>query len=342
MGGDIEKMKKTILFVDDDRILRRLVQKKLEAYSDDFTTELATDGLDAVEKLKLEDISAVVTDLHMPRMDGFSLLAHLSEHYPDIPVIILTAFGTPDSRRAVLESGAAGFMEKPFGVEELARKIKVALKRQIDGGILQSVPLNTFIQLIEMEQKTCTIRVINRETEKTGVLFIKGGQLFDARIQELHGKEAAFEILSWEKVTLSIQDMCVLKENRINEDLQAILFDAMRIKDETMAGDLPRESDAEGFIPPEPVSPLERIQNRLSDLLRGRPGLESVEISDEWDTLVSKSSELGQALMIGDLKSCFIDSVNQNQTILLTGDTIVKMTLNQQFPREIIRTVLFE
>lgn len=338
-------MKKTVLFVDDDRILRRLVQKKLEAYSDDFATQLATDGLDAVEKLKIEAISAVVTDLHMPRMDGYSLLAHLSEYYPDIPVIILTAFGTPDSRRAVLESGAAGFMEKPFGVEELARKIKVALKRQVDGGILQSVPLNTFIQLIEMEQKTCTIRVINRETEKTGVLFIKDGQLFDARIQELHGKEAAFEILSWEKVTLSIQDMCVLKENRINEDLQAILFDAMRIKDETMAGDLPQETDAEAegsLPPPEPVSPIERIKNRLSELLRGRPGLESVEISDEWDTVVSKASELGQALMVGDLKSCFIDSVNQDQTILLTGDTTVKVTLNKQFPREIIRSVLFE
>ena len=340
-------MKKTILFVDDDRILRRLVQKKLEAYVGDFDTQLATDGMDAVEKLKEDAISVVVTDLHMPRMDGFSLLAHLSEHYPDIPVIILTAFGTPDSRRAVLESGAAGFMEKPFGVEELARKIKVALKRQVDGGILQSVPLNTFIQLIEMEQKTCTIRVINRESEKTGVLFIKEGQLFDARIRELHGKEAAFDILSWEKVTLSIQDTCVLTENRINEDLQAILFDAMRIKDETLAGDLPLESNGDtGGLhpapPPEPVSPLERIKNRLSDLLRGRPGLESVEISDEWDAVVSKASELGQSLQVGDLKSCYIDSGSQDQTILLTGETTVQVTLNKQFPREIIRSVLYE
>lgn len=328
-------MNKNILFVDDDRILRRLVQKKLAAYAEDFTTLLATDGMDAVDKLKEDTVSLVVTDLHMPRMDGFSLLAHLSEHYPDIPVIILTAYGTPDSRRAVLESGAAGFMEKPFGVEELARKIRMALKRQFEGGILQSVPLNTFIQLIEMEQKTCTIRVVNREDDRRGVLFIREGALFDARIQEKHGKNAAYEILSWEKVTLSIQDTCVLKENRINEELQAILFDAMRLKDEAL--------DPEGDeVPKDEPSSLDRVRNRLHDLLRGRPGLESVETSDEWDALVAKATELGRSIGAGGFKTCFIDTGGQGQTILVAGESTVQIMLSSQFPREVIRNVLYE
>jgi CheY-like chemotaxis protein len=339
-------MKKHILFVDDDRILRRLVQKKMEAYANDFLTVLATDGMDAVEKLKNDTISLVVTDLHMPKMDGFSLLAYLTEHYPDIPAIILTAFATPDSKRAVLESGATGFMEKPFGVEELVRKIKTALTKQVEGGVLQSVPLSTFIQLIEMEQKTCTIRVVNRVSQVRGVLFIKEGELFDARIKDRHGKEAAFEILSWEKVTLAIQDTCVLKENRIGIGLQAILFDAMRLMDESLAGDVPMEAmgafETGEELNLENQSPVDRMRHRISDLLRGRPGLESVEVTTEWDHLTAIAAELGNAIAADELKACFIDSGEKVQTILLPGDETIEVKLNSHFPREIIRNVLYE
>jgi len=54
----------------------------------------------------------------------------------------------------------------------------------------------------------------------------------DARIGGRHGKQTAYEIFAWDEVTLSIQDDCAIKEKKIDEDLQAILFDAMRLKDE--------------------------------------------------------------------------------------------------------------
>ena len=146
-------MVKRILLVDDDRILLRLAQEKFKRYQNIFTIVTAENGLEAVDKLKQEVISLVVTDLQMPQMDGFALLAHLSENYPDIPVIILTAYGSQTSRKAALEGGAAGFMEKPFVVEKLAAKIIDALQRESEGGILQTIPLDMFLQLIEMEQK---------------------------------------------------------------------------------------------------------------------------------------------------------------------------------------------
>ena len=176
-------MIKKVLLVDDDRIMLHLAEKKFSQFQDKFTITTANDGIQAVEKLKTVSISLVVTDLHMPRMDGFALLAHLSENYPDIPVIILTAYSSNTSRRAVLEGGAAGFMEKPFMVEVLAEKIENALLQESEGGILQTVPLDMFLQLVEMEQKTCTIRVANKSTAQVGVLFFKSGELMDARIQ---------------------------------------------------------------------------------------------------------------------------------------------------------------
>lgn len=241
-------MIKKVLFVDDDRILRHLIQKKLDKHKTTFTVLTAKDGLDAVKKLKENSISLVVTDLQMPQMDGFALLAHLSEKYPDIPVIIQTGHGTSKSRKHALERGAAGYIEKPFKIEQLAEKIIATLKKESEGGILQTIPLEMFIQLIEMEQKTCTIRVVEKSSGERGVLFFRNGDLVEARIGAQHGRQAAYKIFSWDQVTLSIQDDCAIKEKRIVGDLQAILFDAMRLKDEADESEEAFSEDLDGDL----------------------------------------------------------------------------------------------
>jgi glucan-binding YG repeat protein len=89
-----------------------------------------------------------------------------------------------------------------------------------------------FLQLIEVEQKSCTIRLTDKTSGQNGVLFFKDGELLDARTNNLQGKNAALDIFSWDNVTLSIQNDCPIKEKKIQGELQAILLDAMRIKDE--------------------------------------------------------------------------------------------------------------
>ncbi len=252
-------MIKTILVVDDDRILRHLIKKKFQKYENIFSVLTAEDGVAAVEQLKINNISLVVTDLHMPNMDGFALLAYLSEHYADIPVIIFSAFGTPKSKKDVIEKGALSFVEKPFVVEDLVRKIKAALDKEEEGGKLQTVPLEIFTQLIEMEQKTCTIRVHNKTSGEKGVLFFKDGELMDARVRNLQNKPAAYKIFSWSKVTLFIEDKCTIEKKRIDGDLQAILFEAMRLKDEA------EEDEGEGEEPePEGLS-TESINEKINE-----------------------------------------------------------------------------
>jgi len=228
--GDV--MIRNVLVVDDDRILRRLIKKKLERHAETFTVLTAENGIDAVDKLRSAPVSLVVTDLQMPEMDGFALLAHLSEHYPEIPAIIFTGFSLPQSQRSALEQGYGGVIEKPIVFEDLANRILAALQAQSEGGMLKTVSLEVFTQLIEMEQKTCTIRVADKDSDQQGVLFFKNGELWDARIGATQAEEAAYEIFSWDKVTLSIQDTCPVTEKKVAADLQAILLEAMRLKDE--------------------------------------------------------------------------------------------------------------
>jgi CheY-like chemotaxis protein len=225
-------MTKKVLIVDDDQEFLRILQKDLEKYSKAFSILTAEDGLVATETLKQHNISLVVTDLEMPRIDGLTLLTHLKENYPDIHAIILTGSSTPAMEEYAREQGVAGYLNKPCIIEDLAKNIISTLKKEADGGVLHGIAPGTFLQLLEMEQKTCTIRLVDDKSGNQGVLFFKEGELYNARLDELRGIEAAYRILSWEEATLSIQESCLLKENSIQADLQGVLLEAMRLKDE--------------------------------------------------------------------------------------------------------------
>lgn len=229
-------MTENILIVDDEKDMLLSLKEGFEDYSETFSVLLAEDGEDAVDKLKENHISMVVTDLRMPRMDGFSLLIHIMTHYPDIPVIIMTAYSRPVMERMAKKIGAVEYIEKPFKMDDLAQKIISILKKQSDGGVFTSVSSGMFAQLIEMEQKTCTVRLVNRSSGKHGVFFFRDGALIDARVDNIPGEAAAFEILTWDDVILSIEDKCPQKERKIDTSFQEILDNAIKSKNETGRG----------------------------------------------------------------------------------------------------------
>jgi CheY-like chemotaxis protein len=237
-------MRPKVLIVDDDQAWLRLIQIELEDYSDTFSVLTAKDGNEALEILKKEHVSFVVTDLRMPGMDGYDLLSQILKGYPDIPVYIITAYDKPKTRDVVFKSGAAGYLIKPFTAEELVDAISHSLKKRAEGGSLHNVSLETFLQLIEMEQKTCTLHISDKKRKKGGVLFFRQGDIMNARIGNRQGKDAAYEILSWSNVSLSIEHDCVFQDKKITGDLQAILLDAMRSKDEGADEDIDESDEA--------------------------------------------------------------------------------------------------
>ncbi len=367
-------MLRKVLIVDDDKIWLHVIKKKIAKYKKAFSALTAEDGLDALKKLKKNVISLVVTDMQMPRMDGLALLAHLSENYPDIPVIVVTAYSTPKSKKAVLERGAASYIEKPFEVEALVKKIMSVFKKESDGGVLQTIPLEMFIQLIEMEQKTCTIRVVNKSSGENGVLFFRNGELLDARIANMQGKLAAYEIFAWNKVTLSIQDACALKDKKIDGDLQAILFDAMRLKDEADDAEAPaveagphktpiedtdnaeapaveaephetpiedtEESAVE--VKPHKVPIEDMVRSRLEQVTGARDVLKDIYKDSSWDDLVIQSSRIGKIFRAGALKSLYIDRRESTDYIILPGKENLTISIKPESRRDRILQALSE
>jgi CheY-like chemotaxis protein len=236
-------MIRKVLFVDDDQIMLLALEKRLAKYSDMFSIILAEDGFDAVRKLKENAVSLVVLDLKMPRMDGVSLLAHISDKYSDIPVIIISGYRTEEMHRLAREKEVVAFITKPFQVDDLAKIILNTLRKEAEGGTLHNVSPVVFLQLMEMEARTCTIRLINSATERGGVLIFKEGKLYDARVDQVKGINAAYLIFTWEDVTLFIRNDCSVQENMINSSLQPIIMKAVGMKDEQVT-EIPEEDDS--------------------------------------------------------------------------------------------------
>ena len=116
----------SILVVDDELNMRLVLSAMLK--KEGYEVFVAEDGLAALSILKENDVSAIVTDLKMPRLDGIGLLNRVNKEYPSIPIIIITAYGTVNTAVDALKKGAFDYITKPFDQDDLRNVIKKAIK----------------------------------------------------------------------------------------------------------------------------------------------------------------------------------------------------------------------
>ncbi len=334
-------MIKNVLLVDDDHEMLLALKEGFVKYRDSFAVQLASDGLKAVESLKKSVISLVVTDLKMPGMDGFELLAHIMEYYPDIPVIIITGYSTPEMEHLAREGGAVGYIAKPFLIENLARQIMTTLRKESEGGTLHNVSSGMFLQLVGMEQKTCTIRLDDKFTGKKGILFFHEGELLDARVNELQGENAAYEIFSWDQVNLSIQNGCALKEKRIHSEMPHLILEAARRKDEEVREPAPSSVREEAAsFKPEPGTFIKSLKEIIERDVGPACGLEDIYQDDAWDRRVFQLSGTGEYLNIGKLVLGYIDKGDATDYIVMPGEKTTVIAVNPKCPRDKLLQIL--
>lgn len=116
---------RVILIVDDEPNIRKILSTLLAKEGRVIT---ASNAKEAIEVLKHDKISIVITDQKMPDMDGLTLLRYITEKYPYIPVIIITAYGTVDRAVEAIKMGAYDYITKPFDQEELLTIVRKALQ----------------------------------------------------------------------------------------------------------------------------------------------------------------------------------------------------------------------
>ena len=121
-------MRDRVLIVDDEQTMCELLQTDLRLR--DFQTTWKTSGGDALQAMKDESFDVVLTDLNMPGLSGTQLCERIVANRPDVPVIVMTAFGSMETAVAAIRAGAYDFVTKPIEMDMLALTLDRALKHR--------------------------------------------------------------------------------------------------------------------------------------------------------------------------------------------------------------------
>jgi DNA-binding NtrC family response regulator len=116
--------KNSILVVEDEVKMQRILEVNLR---DKYTVLLASNGQEALDIVRRGDVSLILTDMKMPGKDGLSLLHDVKAFAPDVPVILITAYGTIESAIQAMKEGAYDYILKPLKMEEIEVVIEKAL-----------------------------------------------------------------------------------------------------------------------------------------------------------------------------------------------------------------------
>jgi len=222
---------KTVLIVDDEKAFTEGLKKALTAQDGFLRVLTSEDHWTAAKTLSTDNVDLVVAGLKEPLGKDWKFLSTLGKTYSDVPVIVVCATCPPDVHRSLCSQGFYRCFVKPVETRTLVEAVHEVLSGAREG-YLSGLTLGSLLQIVEMERKTCTLKVESGNQE--GHLYIKDGDLMDAEAGNFTGDEAAFEMMTWEETRTEIQGTCWKTERKIPYSLSHLLLEALRRKDEAL------------------------------------------------------------------------------------------------------------
>jgi hypothetical protein len=223
------------------------------------------------------------------------------------------------------------------------RQINMRLNQQSEGGTLNNVSSAMFLQLIEMEQRTCTVRLEHARTGSKGILAFDQGELVGARIGEVQGLDAAYEILAWEPVSIALQNSCLARDNRIEKNMCQLILEAARRRDEKKSASVTADAPRELTVPsPAPAESPARIRTRIEKALGAECGLESVAADPSWSDRLLQISRHGEQLKLGKLTLACLNWGDPRAHFIRPGAPPVVVVVSPKCPREKLMQLLGE
>jgi len=119
-----------VLLVEDDEIMRMSLEDRL--HLDGITVRAVCDTASARKELGTGDIDLVVSDIRLPDGTGIELFSHISDYFPGIPVILMTAYGDISDAVSLVKAGALDYLTKPFDISDFIKKVEQHLSRIAD------------------------------------------------------------------------------------------------------------------------------------------------------------------------------------------------------------------
>lgn len=249
---------RSILVVDDEPVFARTLADGLGSELKGVVVQLANHGQRALEILAREPVDLVVTDVHMPVMDGMSLVAEMVSRGINLPVIMVTAFGTRAIELDARRNGVISVVDKPIDFP-LMVEICAGMLRSRSRGSIEGITLAGFLQLLEMERRTCTVRIFG--DEGTGTIGMRDGQVVLCSVSEATGFEALCQIVSWDSPRIELLPLTGEGEEK-PLSLNVALLEGARLQDE--AHRTRQDHDKETPIVPPPPKTKSRAKSSSS------------------------------------------------------------------------------
>jgi DNA-binding response OmpR family regulator len=238
-----------VLVADDDAWILRMVATVLEKRG--YSVETAVDGEDALARALARTPDLLITDVMMPKMDGWSLVRQLRSHaeLAMLPVIFLTALSSEDDRIRGFRLGADDYVTKPFRFEELDLRVAKTLRRtaqtvqetrdQLSGsglrGDLSQVGLSSLLVLIEMERKTGLLQLRAPNSGPSAQILVREGKVVHARLDDADepvDAECVYYLLTWAAGEFEFVACVVEGVDRVNATTTHLLMEGARLMDE--------------------------------------------------------------------------------------------------------------
>ena len=216
-----------------------------------YTVETAVDGEDALARATARIPDLLITDVMMPKLDGWALVRHLRS-MPDfamLPVIFLTALSSEDDRIRGFRLGADDYVTKPFRFEELDLRVAKTLRRTQQTmqetreelgsnsglrGDLSQIGLSSLLILIELERKTGLLQLRSPEGQSAQIL-VRDGKVVHARLDDAEEPVDApcvYYLLTWSAGAFEFVACLVEGADRVNVTTTHLLMEGARRIDE--------------------------------------------------------------------------------------------------------------
>jgi CheY-like chemotaxis protein len=218
-----------VLVVDDNQTMLRTLTGFLRGQGELLNFIPAANKVQARELIRQKNIDLVITAIRGTFSDGFGLLKELTAGYPDIKVIVMTCTTNPFLRARLKRYPSAVLLDQTRDMSMLTRRIFTEL--MIDyGGHVRGINLSSFLQMIELESLSCTLKVTAKG--KSGILWLQHGELIAARTDSTTGQEAALAIISWNSVVIDIDYTTRDIERQISIPLMMLILESGQLDDE--------------------------------------------------------------------------------------------------------------
>ena len=241
----IARSRKTVLLVDDDPGTLHVLSRGLGSVLDMFEVVTAHNGREAIEILKDRPVDALVTDLAMPVLDGFALIAYVTNMQRVLPLVVLSGLASSDIDERLSAYGGLRVLRKPASYQDVADQLLMAIEH-VALGQVEGIPLAGVLQLVESERRSCAVVVTSGR--RKGRLFFQSGRLINAFSEDFgaDGEAAAYDILGWDDTAIAFEHLPDGVRRTIHTPMQLMLIEIAVTQDQL-------REDTERGIPPTPT-----------------------------------------------------------------------------------------